>query len=195
MAKIGQINPNSKPKTFCSIDASTNNLAFAIFSDDKLVQYGKIVFSGLSVYDKIYDASRKVHSLFSQINNFSAIIIEQTIFANSPKTAAQLALVQGAILGAAAQLGVKKIGSTSPMVWQNFIGNKKLTKAEKLDLMLDNPEKSNSWLKNAERSLRKQRTIDFVNVNYDKMINDDDVADAIAIGHWAIKNWNKAFTY
>lgn len=195
MAKIGQINPISKPKNFCSIDASTNSLAFAIFSDKKLIRCGKIIFSGLSVYDKIRDASRKVLALFKEIDEFNAVIIEQTIFANSPKTAAQLALVQGAILGAAAQCGVTKFGSTSPMVWQNFIGNKKLTKEEKLDLTMQYPEKSNSWLKNAERTIRKRRTIDFVNVNYDKNLDDDDVADAIAIGHWALSNWSKAFTY
>lgn len=195
MAKIGQINPISRPKNFCSIDASTNSLAFAIFSDGKLVRCGKINFTGLSVYDKIRDASRKVLALFQQIDNFSAIIIEQTIFANSPKTAAQLALVQGAILGAAAQCGVTKFGSTSPMTWQNFIGNKKLTKAEKLEIAEKYPDKSNSWMKNAERTIRKRRTIDFVNINYDKDLDDDDVADAVAIGHWAFRNWPKAFTY
>ena len=40
--------------------------------------------------------------------------------------------------------------------------------------------------------LRKERTIKFININYDKNIVDNDVADACGIGHWAINNWNKA---
>ena len=32
-----------------------------------------------------------------------------------------------------------------------------------------------------------------INVQYDKTITDNDVADACGIGHWAINNWEKAF--
>jgi hypothetical protein len=31
-----------------------------------------------------------------------------------------------------------------------------------------------------------------VNTIYDRSINDNDVADACGIGHWALKNWDKA---
>jgi hypothetical protein len=55
-----------------------------------------------------------------------------------------------------------------------------------------NHGKSESWYKTYERNLRKERTIRFVNTIYDKNISDNDVADACAIGHWAISNWNKA---
>jgi hypothetical protein len=104
-------------------------------------------------------------------------------------------MVQGALLGAASMSGVKKIGSVSPMTWQNFIGNKKLTKEEKHEIQKKNPSKSVSWFKNEERKVRKQRTINFININYDKQLDDDDVADACAIGHWALFNWDKAFGY
>jgi hypothetical protein len=33
--------------------------------------------------------------------------------------------------------------------------------------------------------------MNFVNINYDVVIDDNDVADAIGIGHWAIHNWGK----
>jgi hypothetical protein len=111
---------------------------------------------------------------------------------NSPKTAADLALVQGAILGSAGQSGTKVIGKVAPITWQNFIGNKKISKDEKLFIKSQNPGKSESWLKTHERELRKQRTINFINLQYDRTITDNDVADACGIGHWAIKNWNKA---
>ena len=54
------------------------------------------------------------------------------------------------------------------------------------------PNKSESWYKTQEREVRKEKTIRFINMQYDKKITDNDVADACGIGHWAINNWNKA---
>ena len=54
------------------------------------------------------------------------------------------------------------------------------------------PNKSESWYKTQEREVRKEKTIRFINMQYDKTITDNDVADACGIGHWAINNWNKA---
>lgn len=179
-----------KPKSICSIDASTNSLAFAIFSDKELKASGKIKFNGLDTYSKVGDAARKSLALFQKFD-IDAIVIEHTVFMNSPKTAADLALVQGGLLGAARMAGIKKFGSVSPITWQNYIGNKKLTNPEKLDLAKANPDKSASTLKNIEREFRKQRTIKFVNTYYDKAISDNDVADAVAIGHYAISNLSK----
>jgi Holliday junction resolvasome RuvABC endonuclease subunit len=189
-----KLNDVAKPKNICAIDASTNSLAFAYFTDSKLEKWGKIRFSGNTAYEKVADAARKTQAFFEQYP-VDAIIIEQTIYANSPKTAANLALSQGAMLGAASVAGIKLIGSTSPMVWQNYIGNKRLTAEEKLKIASANPDRSKSWLKQQERNLRKSRTIKFVNINFDIKIDDDDVADAIAIGYWANNNWDKAFRY
>jgi Holliday junction resolvasome RuvABC endonuclease subunit len=181
-----------KPKRICAIDASTNSLAYATFDDEHLKEVGKIKFEGKDIYEKVIDAGRKSKELFKHIVNVDAIVIEHTVFMNSPKTAADLALVQGALLGAAGQSGIRIIGKVAPITWQNFIGNKKISKDEKLYIKSQNPGKSESWLKSYERELRKQRTINFINIQYDKTINDNDVADACGIGHWAIKNWNKA---
>jgi Holliday junction resolvasome RuvABC endonuclease subunit len=189
-----KLNLIKQPKRFCAIDASTNSLAFAIFEDKKIIACGKIKFEGVATYDKVMDAAKKTKAFFDRFD-FDIIIIEHTVFMNSPKTAAQLAMVQGALLGAASMSGVKKIGSVSPMTWQNFIGNKKLTKEEKHEIQKKNPGKSVSWFKNEERNIRKQRTINYININYDKNLVDDDVADACAIGHWALSNWDKAFGY
>ena len=67
-----------------------------------------------------------------------------------------------------------------------------MTKEEQLLIRSHNPGKSDSWYKSYERSFRKQRTINFINLNYDRKIDDNDVADACGIGHWAMHNWNKA---
>jgi hypothetical protein len=182
----------AQPKTICAIDASTNSLAFALFVDNDLSSIGKIHFDGNSIYEKVMDAGKKVKAFFDIYGGFEAIVIEHTVFMNSPKTAADLALVQGAILGSAGQSGTKIIGRVSPITWQNYIGNKKISKEEQLIIRAQNPGKSVSWYKAYERMLRKERTINFININYDRTITDNDVADACGIGHWAVKNWNKA---
>jgi hypothetical protein len=181
-----------KPERICAIDASTNSLAYATFHGGDLKEYGKISFEGKDIYEKVIDAGRKSKALFEYIVNVDAIVIEHTVFMNSPKTAADLALVQGALLGAAGQSGIRTIGKVSPITWQNFIGNKKISKEEKAIIVARNPGKSESWYKTYERNLRKQRTIDFIEFLYNRKVEDNDVADACGIGHWAIKNWDKA---
>ena len=181
-----------RPANVCSIDASTNSLAFAIFNNDKLIKFGKINFVGNNTYSKIKDAARKSYAFFDAVKEFvDAIVIEHTVYLNSPKTAADLALVQGSLLGAASQHGIRLAGSINPIAWQTFIGNGKLTKDEKLQIRKEAPGKSESWYKNYEREFRKQRTIRVTNIEYDINNFDNDVADAIGIGHYAINNWGK----
>ena len=182
------------PDTICAIDASTNSLAFAVFNTKKkdIITIGKINFEGKDTYEKVMDAGKKVKAFFDIYGGFEAIIIEHTVFMNSPKTAADLALVQGAILGSAGQSGTQIIGKVSPITWQNFAGNKKISKEEQLVIRAQNPGKSVSWYKSHERNIRKERTIRFINTIYDRTISDNDVADACGIGHWALSNWTKA---
>jgi len=189
MVKLSQI--TNKPKGICSIDASTNSLAFAFFYEDSLESIGKINFSGSNTYQKVSDAAAKTLAFFEHYGIPEAVVIEHTVFMNSPKTAADLALVQGAMLGAMSMAGVKTIKSINPIAWQTFISNGRLTKEEILKLRSDNPGKSDSWYKSQGRELRKQKTIRFVNVQYDRNVVDNDVADSIGIGHYAINNWEK----
>lgn len=182
----------NKPQKICSIDASTNSLAFAIFDGLELVKFGKIKFEGVNTYSKVSDSARKSVSFFSLYSSeIDAIVIEHTVFLNSPKTAADLALVQGSLLGAAAQNGIRIAGSINPIAWQTYLGNGKLSKEEKLEIRKNNPNKSESWYKTFERDFRKIRTIKITNIAYDIDNNDNDVADAIGVGHYAINNWGK----
>lgn len=188
MVKLSLINP--QPSRICSIDASTNSLAFAIFDNEELESVGKINFKGATTYDKVADACAKAKGVFN-LFDVQAVVIEHTVFMNSPKTAADLALVQGALLGGMALAGVKIIKSINPIAWQTFIGNGRLTTPEKAEIRKANPGKSDSWYKNKEREFRKERTIRFVNTIYDRKITDNDIADAVGIGHYAIGNWQK----
>jgi Holliday junction resolvasome RuvABC endonuclease subunit len=181
-----------RPERICAIDASTNSLAYAVFDEGYLKEVGKINFNGNDIYQKVGDAGKKTKAYFETVMKADAIVIEHTVFMNSPKTAADLALVQGAILGSAAICGITMVGKVSPITWQNYIGNKKISKDEHAMIVAKNPGKSESWYKSFERNLRKQRTIDFIEFELDKKITDNDVADACGIGFWAINNWNKA---
>jgi Holliday junction resolvasome RuvABC endonuclease subunit len=180
----------NKPNRIVSIDASTNNIAYAIFEGDNLVRSGKAQFVGTDVFKKISSAVQIVNEVVREMN-VDALVIERAVFINSPKTMSELSMVQGAIIAGASLAGVKIFKGTNPVAWQSFIGNKVLTKAEKLEIVSRYPGKSKSYYKAAERDLRKQRTINFVNINYDLSINDNDIADAIGIGHYSLRNWEK----
>ena len=178
------------PKNFCAIDASTNSMAFAYFENGQLKRYGKIKFNGEKIYDKIGDTANKVRLFFLELPTES-ILIEKTIFANSPLVAANLALSQGALIGAAKLGGVKNVYGVTPMSWQSFIGTRLLTKEEKEAIRKKTPNKSNSWYKNQEREKRKQKTINTINKAFGISVDDNDVADACGIGMFALENWGK----
>jgi hypothetical protein len=172
-----------------SVDASTNSMAFAIFTDT-LSAWGKIIYNhdSKSIYDKAGTIGKKSGSTVSAlIERFEArtMIIEKPIFANSPMTASNLALTQGALVGASFMGGIHRIVGTEPITWQSYIGNKNLTKAEKEQIKLDNPNQSVNWLKVRQRELRKQRTMDYVNNRFSLDITDNDVGDAIGIACYA----------
>lgn len=188
MVKLSSL--TNKPERICSIDASTNSLAFAIFENKDLETYGKILFEGDNTYRKVADACKKSKNFF-ELFGIQAVVIEHTVFINSPKTAADLSLVQGSLLGGMSLAGVSLIKSINPIAWQTFIGNGRLNPAEKANLRTSSPGKSDSWYKTKERELRKDKTISFVSTYYDKYVKDNDVADAIGIGHYAIRNWEK----
>lgn len=179
-----------QPKIILGIDASTNSMAFSIFEEGVLVKYGKINFHGRHVYEKAGDACKKLIPFLKDFN-IDAVVIESAIYTNSQKTAINLAIVQGAIIGSSQFAGNRTVVSCSPVAWQRWIGNDRLTKAEKEKIKAENPGHSFSWYKQKERELRKSRTIKKVNIEFDTSIDDDDVADAVAIGWYSSRNWNK----
>lgn len=179
------------PHTILAIDASTNSMAFSLFTDRKLIKYGKVFFYGNHVYERTGDATKKI-TAFLKDYNIDAIVIESAIYTNSQNTAISLSLVQGAILGASQMYHKAPIVSCSPVSWQTWIGNGRLKKEEKLAIRdLYGHDKSFSFYKTKEREMRKNRTIKKINIQFDLEVEDDDVADAIAIGWYASENWNK----
>lgn len=160
MVKISQINP--QPSKICAIDASTNSLAFSIFENKELSSIGKINFKGATTYDKVTDAAAKTEAFFREYGIPDAVIIEHTVFMNSPKTAADLALVQGGLLGAMGVAGVKNIKSINPIAWQTFIGNGRLTHAEKAVIRSSSPEKVSPGTRVRNESSAKKELLDLL---------------------------------
>lgn len=180
----------SLPTSFCAVDASTNSLAFAYFYNGELQKYGKIRFLGSTIYDKLGDTVHKTMGLFQAIPTEN-MIIEKTIFANSPQVAANLALSQGALIGGAKIGGVRNVYGVAPMSWQSYVGTRLLTTDEKQKIRNSHPNKSNSWYKSQEREQRKQKTIATVNNKFNISLDDNDIADACGIGMFALDNWHK----
>lgn len=189
-SRLSEIRVIGAPNNFCSIDASTNSMAFAYFIDHELKSYGKIVFSGNKIYDKLGDTAQKVRAFFLEYPTEN-IVIEKTIFANSPLVAANLALSQGSLIGAAKLGGVKGVYGVTPIAWQSYIGTRLLTSDEKDTIRKKNPNKSNSWYKSQEREKRKNKTISTVNNTFGIDISDNDIADACGIGMYSLNNWAK----
>lgn len=181
-----------KPQKIIAVDASTNSLAFSMFDSGRLIRYGKVRFNGTDALYKAGDACKKSIPFFKNFDA-DAIVFESAIYSNSPKTAMQLSLVQGAIIAAAQVAGIKTVKTVTPMQWQNYIGTRLLTAHEKQEIVRKNPEKSKSWYKGKERETRKNKTINSVNNNFKVNVSDDDVADAIGIGWYVSDKWSVLF--
>ncbi len=175
---------------FLSVDSSTQSLAFAIWTK-RLEAWGKIVFKheAKGIYDKVGVIGKKTGAFTNELLetwDITRMIIEKPIFANSPMTAANLALAQGSLVGAALVSGVKEVVGVEPITWAAHIGNANLNKKEKEQIKLDFPGQSANWYKTKQRDFRKQRTMDYVNNRFGIDIKDNDVGDAIGIGAYAL---------
>lgn len=178
---------SSELTRFLTLDCATTNSGFAVFHNGKPITHGKLLFEGNTEYEKVISASEVMYSFVKEFP-VSIIIIESSFFGINPKVATNLALSQGAALAGASLAGVTHIGSVVPSQWQRGIGNALLTREEKDAIMREYPKKSVSWYKQHGKTLRKQRTVDIVNNNFNLGVRDYDVADAVGIGLYVTKN-------
>lgn len=165
------------------IDASTNSVAFCLMENDKPLKWGKIEFTGADIYEKIYDAKKKVHAMLNELS-CDYIAMEGAVLVRSPDAVIKLSYVYGVVIAELMATGSKVI-TISPTAWQSHIGNKNPTKAEKEALKIANPGYADSWYKNKMRNIRKQRTADWVKSKFNITIEDFDVADSFGISYYA----------
>lgn len=173
----------AKASRVLGIDASTNSVAFCLMENDRPLKWGKIEFVGANIYEKIYDAKTKMHSMLDELRS-DYIAVEGAVLVRSPDAVIKLSYVYGVVIAELMSTGAEVI-TISPTSWQAYIGNKNPTKLEKDNLKLENPGYADSWYKNKMRQIRKQRTVDYFNKKYSLDLKDFDVADAFGIAHYS----------
>lgn len=175
----------TKANRVLGIDASTGSVAFCLMENEKPVKWGKIELSGADIYEKIYDAKKKMSAMIKELES-DYIVVEGAILVRSPDAVIKLSYVYGVVIAELMASGASVI-TISPTAWQSHIGNKNPTKAEKEALKIANPGYADSWYKNKMRQIRKQRTVDWANNKFGLSIEDFDVADAIGISYYSYK--------
>ena len=175
----------AKPKAnkVLAIDASTNSFAFCLMHGSKAVKWGEITFEGQDVYERLFDAKRKIRS-FKRKLDYDFIVIEAAVSVRSVATGLKMAYVFGTIMGELMNDEIKVV-EVHPITWQSYLGNKNYTKAEKEAIKKEFPDKSENWIKGKIRERRKQRTLDFVRTMGIE-VESDNVADAAGIAWYAI---------
>ena len=167
------------------IDASTNSIAFCLMENDVPIKWGKINLMGNDIYEKIYDAKVKMHSMLDKLKS-DYIVVEGAVFVKSADAVIKLSYVYGVVIAELMATGCKVI-TIAPSSWQAYIGNKNPTKEEKAAIRLKSPGYADSWYQNQLRTMRKQRTVDYFNNKYNLALSDFDVADSFGIAHYANK--------
>lgn len=167
------------------IDSSTNSLAFCLLNEQP-VKWGKIVFNGNNIYEKVVDCRNKMQFIKNEVSP-DYICIESAIMVRSQAVAINMAMIVGVLISELA-IDANKIITVPPSAWQNFIGNKNLNKQEKEDIKNNFPGKTETWYRNKSRDMRKQRTLDYFNQKFLLDLSDNDVGDAFGIAYYAQKN-------
>jgi len=173
----------TKANRVLGIDASTNSVAFCLMENDKPIKWGKINFNGADIYEKIYDAKIKMHSMLNDLKS-DYIVVEGAVLVRSADAVIKLSYVYGVVIAELMSTGAKVL-TISPSAWQAFIGNKNPTKDEKSAIRLKNPGYADSWYKTQLRNMRKQRTVDYFNNKYNLQLDDFDVADSFGIAYYS----------
>lgn len=176
-----------KYRRIIGIDASTNSVAFSIFEDKKPVRCGEIQLKGKTLYERLYDAKRKVKALVdSGVLVGDLVAIEAAWTGNNPRTGLDLSLVYGAIIG---ELMVcsPEIHRVAPITWQSAYGVPNLKAPDKEQLVRDNPTASKSKLQALGRELRKQRILEKSREYFAVPSNSDNIGDSIGIAWYAME--------
>lgn len=162
------------------IDASTKSIAFSVFDESGLQDYGKIEIDGSCV-----NARESMESLISKWKP-DLVAIESAVFVNNRSVVIKLAYIFGAIMSAS-HTPVKMV---KPMQWLKFIGNDIRSNAStRGKYMKEKPGMSKAWYNNKVREERKEKTQEILGQEFGlKGLTDDDIADSIAVGWYA---WNE----
>lgn len=179
---------SSSSGRFLSIDSSSKSLAFAIFDkNDSVVlsAVGKINFPS-DMKNRLNVINAGVKALFDSYGPIDHVIIEQTIYIQSPQTSRILSYVVGHIWGKCLEY-CEDVRDVEVMKWKSYIGYKNVSKVEKASWVKQFGETEAKKIAAKERKERTGKIIRKKIVNIEN-VSDNDIVDAIAIGLWAVDN-------
>lgn len=148
-----------------ALDCSTKATGVAIFKDTELMGYSCITASSTDLYKRIHKMVDNILSLVEQLQ-VEKIIMEEVIPDHSKNTNTFKAL----------------------MYLQALIHIEMHDKFPKVEIELMYPSSWRSTCgiedgRSSKREQKKQKDIDFANRTYGLSLTNDDIADAICIGH------------
>ena len=184
MSKLGDLTKTKASKVM-GIDCSTHSLACCVFYNRRPVKWGKIVFNGSNIWERLADASNKLRAVAGDFD-VDYIVFESAILAKvkNADTTIKLSMVYGACIAELMRTGTQVV-TVRPLEWQSYIGNPNFTKTQKDALKLEVPGKSASWYSGEIRSRRKQRTMDYFNAKWPHLnLTDNDVGDSFGLAHF-----------
>lgn len=147
-----------------SLDVSTTSTGYAIYVDGKLEQYGAIKYKSKNFIERVNymaDTIQAIHATYG----ITHIVIEDTYVSkkvNNISTVKKLCMAQGIIIRA---VHTAKVIQVYPVSWKsyfNIVGGKN------------------------KRKEQKATSITKANSLFNLELKDDDVADAILLGYYAI---------
>lgn len=173
---------------YLSIDSSSKSIAFAIFEKNNhanLVAAGKIKFPD-GMRQKLLVINASIKALFDFYPEIDHVIIEQTIYIQSPQTSRILSYIVGHIWGRCLEF-CSDVRDVEIMKWKSHIGYKNVSKAEK---QAWEDKYGLTEAKKIAAKERKERTGKIIKTKIAGIdnITDYDIIDAIAIGLWSIDN-------
>ena len=182
---------NIKNARYVSIDSSSKSVAFAILNksgvDVELVHVAKLIFpTGSSMRDKLELINSYIPALFQTYGPIDHVVIEQTIYIQSPQTSRILSYIVGHVWGKCLEY-CDDVIDVPIMTWKSHIGYKNVSKQEKAQW---DKEFGPAESKKIAARERKDRTGNIVRQKISNIdhLNDNDIMDAIAIGLWAVDN-------
>jgi hypothetical protein len=172
---------SKKGKRVLGVDHSTQTLAFCLSVDGIPEYWEEIPLVGSTVYERVGDLNSKLKARFDA-ESIDYLVIEKTVQVNSRDTVVKLAMIAGCIIGYFGGRGIK-VFEVPALTWQAATAKPTLTKAEQGALKLANPGRLKSWYANEARKIRKQRIIDWVEMQFGIKVPSD-CADSICIAYY-----------
>ena len=162
-----------------SLDASTTSTGWAIFEEDKLIDYGKICpLKSLDWRERIAAISESLIEIIEKYKPNKIVIEDVPLKKGGMKILVQLGACQGMIICLAEKYNIH-ITYISVGSWRKYVGL------------------FNGTVEGKTRDMLKKHSIEKANALYNldlvwkspkSKLNDDDISDAILIGRSIIKN-------